>query len=173
MRVNFTYEVIRRRWSHVTISDETNELMMPVWEVTANKSDLLRALTALLHGWETARCVWQAEEFGEFRWFFTRRGDLVDLCIAQMAGWEPTDQGGRTKYSMTCSLAQLAQKVHNEFHRLLYELGSEEYEQEWGEHFPRADLDALHSALEERKLQLRLNTKAPSKRRGHDKSTTE
>jgi hypothetical protein len=120
-----------------------------------------------------ARCVWQAEEFGEFYWFFTRRGALVDLVIAKTPDWELTDRGRQAEYSISCSLAQFAQKIHNEFHRLLYELGAEEYEQEWGEHFPRADLDMLHSALEERKQQQRLNAKAPSERGGHDKPTVE
>lgn len=114
--------------------------------------DLLRAVIALLQGWETARCVWE-DEPGQYRWLFHRRDDLVDIRILRFGVTFSTaqDEDGATVFITMQPLSKFAQKVYSALRRILREVGAEEYERPWGQAFPQAPYDTLRDLLRERR----------------------
>lgn len=98
MRID--YRLSGTGWADATVSDGEASAELSASYLADALGDLLRAVVALTEGAAEARCSW-AEEPGEYRWIFARRGDDVSLRILGFLRGQRSDAEGEEQFATT------------------------------------------------------------------------
>ncbi|MFE6052553.1 hypothetical protein ACFQ6N_17505 [Kitasatospora sp. NPDC056446] len=78
-------------------------------------------------------------------WIFYRTGDDVRIRLLQLPDGAKHDNAGTEIWSTRQSVDVVARAVIRCFDEVATKYGESGYRGEWGEHFPRTELEALRS----------------------------
>jgi hypothetical protein len=143
--LSFTWELRYRGWAFCTISDDHSQAEAVASDVTGGPEYLLRAVTSIAQGAESARAAFEAEPT-EYRWSFQRCGSDVDIRLARAPDRSSPDSEEIVIWSGRYAIETLARAILDGFDDAVSELGEENYGSQWGRAFPRDDVEALRAA---------------------------
>lgn len=103
---------------------------------------LLDAVARLVAGEAETRAQFEAEPTA-YRWIFYRQGDDVWLRLLELRHGKLHDDRGTEIWSGPLRLGVVARAVLRCFDQVVRAYGESGYRGKWGEHFPRAELEAL------------------------------
>ncbi len=150
MGVSLSYHLVGTGWAECRIAIGEQHATVTASYLDDAFGDLLGAVVRLLEGEPEATASF-AEEPGEYRWRFVRRGPgrlLVRILeFPQLWGDRP-DQEGKPVLEAECRLRTFAGAVLSESQRLLEEHGAEGYFERWAQHeFPLEKHERLQQLL--------------------------
>ncbi|OOQ48459.1 hypothetical protein AFM16_36180 [Streptomyces antibioticus] len=102
-------------------------------------------MTRLVGGESECRAQFEAEPTA-FRWIFYRQGTDVWIRLLELPHGNAHDKTGTEIWSTQQDIDIVARAVIRCFDEVVREHGESAYRGKWGEHFPRAELEALRSA---------------------------
>ena len=109
--------------------------------------DMVASVASLLRGAADSQVAF-AEEPGEYRWSFERRGDRVRILITASPGLiaDPA-QGEAIVLDEQCRLRTFAGQLVAELERLASEFGPDGYEKRWGYRVPTERIQDIRQLL--------------------------
>ncbi|MFD9541119.1 hypothetical protein [Streptomyces sp. NPDC060022] len=110
--------------------------------ITGAPEDLLTAVARLVAGETETRAQFEAEPTA-YRWVFYREGDDVWIRVLELPDGSHHDNRGTEVWSGQTDVDRLARAVIRCFDEVARTYGESAYRGKWGEHFPRAELEAL------------------------------
>ena len=116
--------------------------------VSDGLGQLLSAVVDLTTGAAVSRCSWAVEP-GEYRWLFTRPGELVVVQIVGFADAEDfqPDAAGKIILELAVPLPVLAANLVTAFETHPQAHGERRYVENWGHPYPRAQLSTLREFI--------------------------
>jgi len=143
--LSFTWGLRYRGWAFCTISADHSQSEAIASDVTGGPEYLLRAVTSITQGAESAQAAFEAE-LTEFRWFFRRCGSDVKIRLAKSPDRSSPASEEIVIWSGFYAVETLARAVLDGFDYAVSEIGEENYRSQWGRDFPRDDVEALRAA---------------------------
>ncbi|MFC9911064.1 hypothetical protein [Streptomyces sp. NPDC059862] len=144
--LTITWTLRHHGWAFCKVADDKGEVEVFASYVTDGPEQFLHAVTRLaLMDTET-----RAEFEGEpqvYRWLFRREGADVDIHLLRAGNSLKPDSSGVVLWSSRHTITTLVRAALRAFDQVAYELGEDGYASQWGRPFPRADLEALRTAL--------------------------
>lgn len=137
-----------RGWADCNVSDHQAEAEVTASYITTAPEDLLTAVTRLIVGDTECRAQFEAEPTA-FRWIFYREGTNVWIRLLELTRGTDHDNTGTEIWSTQQDTDVVARAVIRCFDEVVREYGESAYRGKWGEHFPRAELEALRTAWRE------------------------
>ncbi|ROP55948.1 hypothetical protein [Streptomyces sp. PanSC9] len=147
-RLRLAWVLSGRGWADCTVSDQEARADVTASYITAAPEDLLRAVTRLVDGETECRAQFEAEPTA-YRWIFYRDGTDVWIRLLKLAHGSDHDNRGTEIWSTQQCIDIVARAVIRCFDEVVKEYGESAYRGKWGEHFPRAELEALRTAWRE------------------------
>ncbi|WP_327425854.1 hypothetical protein [Streptomyces sp. NBC_01236] len=132
-------------WADCTITDDQAEAEVTASHITTAPEDLLTAVTRLLASETETRAQFVAEPTA-FRWIFYRQGTDAWIRLLELADSNRHDNVGTEIWSSQMSVDAVARAVIRCFDEVARKYGESGYRGKWGDHFPRAELEALRTA---------------------------
>ncbi|MEU2298043.1 hypothetical protein ACK389_01260 [Streptomyces antibioticus] len=132
-------------WADCVVGDHQSEAEVTASYITTAPEDLLTAVTRLVGGESECRAQFEAEPTA-FRWIFYRQGTDVWIRLLELPHGNAHDKTGTEIWSTQQDIDIVARAVIRCFDEVVREHGESAYRGKWGEHFPRAELEALRSA---------------------------
>ncbi|MFB8783811.1 hypothetical protein VSS38_29420 [Streptomyces albogriseolus] len=133
-------------WAFVEVADDHGEAQAIASYITDAPEQFLYAVTRLVLGDEDTRAEFEGEP-QVYRWFFHRDGTVVDVRLILADDARAPDSSGTVLWSGRHTVTAFARSAVRAFDRIDYEQGEESYEAQWGRPFPRAELEALRTAM--------------------------
>jgi hypothetical protein len=106
-------------------------------------------VTKLVHGDTETRAQFDAEP-AAFRWIFYQGGTDVWVRVLQLPDGSRHDKAGTEIWSSWQTIPTLAEAVIGCFDDVAQRYGESGYHGKWGYPFPRAELEALRAAWQDR-----------------------
>jgi hypothetical protein len=148
--VSFAYYLVGSGWAECTIALDEQHTTMTASYLSDAFGDLIGAVVRMVEGQPEATASF-AEEPGEYRWRFFRKGPdrllIRILDFPQLWGDRP-DEEGKVLFEAECRLRTFAGAVLSESQRLLEKHGREGYLGMWHQHeFPLEKHEKLQQLL--------------------------
>ncbi|MFF4739300.1 hypothetical protein ACFY2W_25955 [Streptomyces sp. NPDC001262] len=145
MRVSWTLR--GRGWADCTVEDRRGKTELTASYITSAPEDLLTAVARLVSGETETRVQFEAEPTA-YRWIFYRQANEVWIRLLELGHGSDHDNKGTEIWSGQLHTDVLARAVICCFDEVAQAYGESGYRGKWGEHFPRAELESLKTALE-------------------------
>ncbi|WP_411123813.1 hypothetical protein [Streptomyces sp. x-19] len=146
--LQLTWTLRGHGWADCRVADARAEADVTASYITEAPEDFLTAVARLFAGETETRVQFEAEPTA-FRWIFYREGAAVWIRLLKLAHGSDHDNAGTEIWSTLQSIDVVAQAVIRCFDEVARHQGESGYRGKWGEHFPRAELEALRAARRE------------------------
>lgn len=110
--------------------------------LTDAPAEFLTAVTRLVAGATQTRAQFEAEPTA-FRWTFFREGDEAWIRLLELPDGRAQEERGAEIWSGMLPVDAFARAAIRCFDDVARTYGESAYRSKWGEHFPRAELEAL------------------------------
>ena len=137
-----TWVLDARGWATCTIEDHQTKAELSASYITNAPEDLLTAVARLVYGETETRAQFEAEPTA-YRWIFHRQADDVRVRLLELRRGSDHDDKGTEIWSGRLAVNALARAVIRCFDEVARTYGEVGYRGEWGDHFPRSELEAL------------------------------
>ncbi|MFF0435505.1 hypothetical protein ACFYU9_25195 [Streptomyces sp. NPDC004327] len=129
-------------WADCVVEDRHTKAEVTASSLTNAPEELLAAVARLVDGAEETRCQFEAEPTA-YRWIFYREGEDIWGRVLELSEGSVHDNRGTEIWSRWLTVDQLALAAIRCFDEVAEIYGESSYRSKWGEHFPRAELEAL------------------------------
>lgn len=150
MTLRLVWTLAGHGWAECIVSDHQAEAEVTASYITSAPEDLMTAVTRLLVGETECRAQFDAEP-AAFRWIFHRDGANVRIRLLELANGSAHDNRGTQIWSTQQDTNVVARAVIRCFDQVVMKYGENAYRGKWGEHFPRAELEALRAVWREQR----------------------
>ncbi|MFD8762318.1 hypothetical protein ACFV03_25555 [Streptomyces mirabilis] len=140
--LSLSWRLSGRGWANCTIADHEREADLTASSISEAPEDLLNAVSRVLTGQTEVRTQFEAEPTA-YRWVFYRQDTTVWIRIVELSHGELHDNAGTEVWSSWQPVDRLVRAVIRCFDQVADTYGESAYRGKWGEHFPRAELEAL------------------------------
>lgn len=153
MKLTIIYRLTGRGWSETTLTDGNRSVSVRASYLSDALADLSEVVLALLRGADHARCRF-ADEPGEHRWLFERRGERLAVTIRRFPTTFSTapDEAGTVIFAAEGTLRRFAVQVSNQLQALLERHGAEGYQALWNHPFPARVYEHLAAGIRATRL---------------------
>ncbi|MGJ5875859.1 NUDIX domain-containing protein [Streptomyces griseiscabiei] len=129
-------------WADCALEDQHAKVELTASHITSAPEEFLTAVARLLAGAAESRVQFEAEPTA-YRWIFYREGDDIWIRVLELRDGSDHDNRGTEIWSSQLGINALARAVIRCFDEVAQTYGESGYRGKWGEHFPRAELEAL------------------------------
>ncbi|MGW3744188.1 hypothetical protein ACWD62_27220 [Streptomyces sp. NPDC005146] len=140
--VHMTWTLDGHGWADCTIEDHQAKAELTASYITSAPEDLLTAVTRVVSGETETRAQFEAEPTA-YRWIFYRQADETWIRLLELRHGSDHDNKGTEIWTSQLHIDTLARTVIRCFDEVAQTYGESGYRGKWGEHFPRAELEAL------------------------------
>ncbi|MGW2817990.1 hypothetical protein [Streptomyces sp. NPDC001415] len=140
--VRISWTLVGSGWAGCTLEDRQAKVELIASYITSAPEDLLTAMARLVAGETETRAQFEAEPTA-YRWIFHREGADTWTRVLELRHGSDHDNKGTEIWSSRLGVDQLARTVIRCFDEVAQTYGESGYRGKWGEHFPRAELEAL------------------------------
>ncbi|MDX3453845.1 hypothetical protein PV396_18155 [Streptomyces sp. ME02-8801-2C] len=141
-----TWTLHSHGWAFIKVSDDQGEAEVIASYVTDGPEQFLYAIARLVLGDEDTRAAFEGEP-QVYQWFFHRDGSDVDIRLVRLDHDLSPSSSATVLWSARHTVTALARSAVRAFDRIAHEVGQEAYETQWGQPFPRPELEALRTAM--------------------------
>ncbi|MGW8954973.1 hypothetical protein [Streptomyces sp. NPDC055709] len=129
-------------WADCTVEDRQAKAELTASYMTSAPEELLTAVARLVSGETETRAQFEAEPTA-YRWIFYRQADDAWIRLLELRHGSDHDNKGTEIWSGQDHVDVLARAVIRCFDEVARTYGESGYRGKWGDHFPRAELEAL------------------------------
>ncbi|WP_369214098.1 hypothetical protein [Streptomyces flavofungini] len=140
--IRITWTLTGSGWADCTLEGHQEKAELTASYITSAPEDLLTAVARLVAGETETRAQVEAEPTA-YRWIFYREGTDTWTRVLELRDSSEHDNRGTEIWSCQLGIDQLARAVIRCFDEVAQTYGESGYRGKWGEHFPRAELEAL------------------------------
>ncbi|MFF7949353.1 hypothetical protein [Streptomyces griseorubiginosus] len=145
-RLTITWTLRHHGWAFCKVTDDEGEVEVFASYVTDGPEQFLQAVTRLAVTDTEARAEFEGEP-QVYRWLLRRESADVNICLLRVGDSRKPDSSGVVLWSSRHTITTPGRAALRAFDQVAYELGEDGYASQWGRPFPRAEVEALRTAL--------------------------